>query len=127
MTPRINSKYRGFDIFVSQWTGKWIINYVKAPDKSVAFTQFLKLTFSTQEAAEKSARSYIDMVLQAPEGKTCIRMILKTDNDPYWCELRENDPHRYEQEKERVAGCVIDILERRLAECRRALSGGPES
>lgn len=69
MTPRINTKYRGFDVIVSQWTGKWIINYVKAPDKSVAFTQFLKLTFGTQDLAKKAAHSFIDMMLQTPEGK----------------------------------------------------------
>jgi phytoene dehydrogenase-like protein len=50
----------------------------------------------------------------APEGKTCLRAILKTDNFTYWHDLRENDPVKYEQEKERLARDLIGILEQRL-------------
>jgi phytoene dehydrogenase-like protein len=50
----------------------------------------------------------------APEGKTCLRVILKTDNYTYWHDLRENDPDEYEHEKERVARSLIGILEQRL-------------
>ncbi len=67
MTPRTATKYRGFDIITSCWTGKWIVNYVKAPDRSVAVKTFLKLTFKTQEDAIRAGKSYIDMILQAPE------------------------------------------------------------
>ena len=50
----------------------------------------------------------------AEKGKTCLRSILKTGNYQYWCDLRENDLPRYEQEKERIADGLIDILDRHL-------------
>lgn len=50
----------------------------------------------------------------ADEGKTCLRVILKTTNYRYWHDLRMNDPERYEQEKMRVAQDFIEILEQRL-------------
>lgn len=50
----------------------------------------------------------------AEEGKTCLRVILKTTNHRFWQELRINDPEKYTQEKERVAQDFIEILEQRL-------------
>jgi phytoene dehydrogenase-like protein len=50
----------------------------------------------------------------AAEGKTCLRVILKTTNYRYWHDLREDDPERYAQEKMRLAQNFIEILEQRL-------------
>lgn len=47
----------------------------------------------------------------ADEGKTCIRVILKTDNYQYWYDLRENNNQKYEQEKDRIAKDLIEILD----------------
>ena len=50
----------------------------------------------------------------APKGKTCIRIILKTDNYQYWSELRKNNIEEYNQEKERISQEVIKILDNRF-------------
>lgn len=50
----------------------------------------------------------------AEKGKTSMRMILETYNYRYWQDLRDHDPRKYEQEKERVARDLIAILDRRL-------------
>jgi phytoene dehydrogenase-like protein len=49
----------------------------------------------------------------APMGKTVIQVTLPTDFD-YWDGLQRKDPARYEAEKERVAGQVLDQLETHL-------------
>jgi phytoene dehydrogenase-like protein len=54
-----------------------------------------------------------DPTLAGP-GKTCVRVILKTDNYTFWRDLREKDPAQYAREKERVAREVIDILDKRF-------------
>lgn len=50
----------------------------------------------------------------APAGKTCLRVILKTANVSYWCNLRENDPGKYMDEKQRVASDFVENLHQRL-------------
>ncbi|MFC1956800.1 phytoene desaturase family protein [Chloroflexota bacterium] len=50
----------------------------------------------------------------APEGRTCIRVILRTDNYEYWYDLRKNNMKKYNQEKDRVGKEIIEILDRRL-------------
>jgi phytoene dehydrogenase-like protein len=50
----------------------------------------------------------------APEGKTCMRIILHTENYEYWKNLRENDHEKYKKEKERISNEVITILHKRF-------------
>ncbi len=50
----------------------------------------------------------------APEGKTVISCGLYHGHYKYWMDLRENDREKYEGEKKRIAGTVIDILEKRF-------------
>lgn len=50
----------------------------------------------------------------APEGKTCLRVILKTDNYQYWNELRKGNKEKYDQEKDRISKEVIEVLDRRF-------------
>jgi len=50
----------------------------------------------------------------APKGKTCIRVMLKTDNYQYWNELRKNNIEDYNQEKDRISKEVIKILDKRF-------------
>ena len=50
----------------------------------------------------------------AGEGKTSIRVILKTSNFQYWYELRESNPEKYEQEKEQIATDLVAILDQHL-------------
>lgn len=57
----------------------------------------------------------------AGEGKTSLRVILKTANYQYWHHLRENDPETYQQEKRRVATAFIEILEQRLGNIKNCL------
>lgn len=54
----------------------------------------------------------------AEEGKTCLRVILKTPGYQHWYELRQNDPSRYEEEKSRLADALIDILDERIGAIR---------
>jgi phytoene dehydrogenase-like protein len=49
----------------------------------------------------------------APPGKTAIVSFVPTYNYDYWAQLRENSPEKYENEKQRIAGGIIDIFERR--------------
>lgn len=48
----------------------------------------------------------------APEGKTSLITSFSGDYD-YWKDLRDNDPDRYNAEKEKTANQVIDRLEKR--------------
>ena len=48
----------------------------------------------------------------APEGKTCMRVILHTTNYQYWNNLRNNDIDKYNSEKERISKEVIRILDK---------------
>jgi len=50
----------------------------------------------------------------APKGKTCIRVMLKTDNYQYWNDLRKNNIKEYNQEKDRISKEVIKILDKRF-------------
>ncbi|MCA9936934.1 MAG: NAD(P)/FAD-dependent oxidoreductase [Ardenticatenaceae bacterium] len=57
----------------------------------------------------------------AGAGKTSLRVILKTGNYQYWHNLRQHDPDAYQQEKQRVADALIEILERRLGNIKNYL------
>lgn len=50
----------------------------------------------------------------AAKGKTCIRVILNTDNYQYWNDLRKNNKQNYNQEKDRIAKEIIEILDQRF-------------
>lgn len=50
----------------------------------------------------------------APKGKTCIKVMLKTDNYQYWNDLRKNNVEVYNQEKDRISKEVIKILDKRF-------------
>ncbi len=50
----------------------------------------------------------------ADEGKTSLRVILKTSNDKYWKNLRDHDSDIYKQEKQRIANEICDILDEYL-------------
>lgn len=50
----------------------------------------------------------------APQGKTCITVMLDTYNYEYWINLRKKDKEKYKLEKERIASEVIEVLEERL-------------
>lgn len=50
----------------------------------------------------------------APEGKTCISVMLGTYNYEFWVDLRKNNKEKYRQEKERIANEVIEALEERF-------------
>jgi len=57
----------------------------------------------------------------APTGKTAITCFLPTRNSEYWVQLQQNDPAGYRAEKDRIAGAVIAILEKRIPELRQAI------
>ena len=50
----------------------------------------------------------------APKGKTCMRVILQTNNYQYWNNLRNNDIDKYKHEKERISKDIIKILDKRF-------------
>jgi len=50
----------------------------------------------------------------APKGKTCIRVMLKTDNFKYWDDLRKTNVEEYQRKKNRLAEEVIKILDKRF-------------
>ena len=54
----------------------------------------------------------------APEGKTCIRVIIHTQSFQYWNDLRKNNIERYKQEKSRIANEIIEIFDKRFGDVR---------
>lgn len=48
----------------------------------------------------------------APEGKTCVNVLMETFAYEYWVELRKKDYEKYKYEKNRLAERVIEELER---------------
>lgn len=50
----------------------------------------------------------------SPKGKTCVKVILKTDNFRYWDNLKKNDAEKYKREKVRITQEIIKILDRRF-------------
>lgn len=50
----------------------------------------------------------------APPGKTAVTCLLPTRNFEYWMHLRQANPPRYHAEKHRVAGTVMELLERQV-------------
>ena len=49
----------------------------------------------------------------APAGSTLITCMLETRNYDYWNKLHRDDPAQYESEKKRIAGELIEILDKR--------------
>jgi len=54
----------------------------------------------------------------APQGKTCIRVILHTSNYDYWKNLRENDREEYRKVKAALAKKIIDILDDKIGDIK---------
>jgi phytoene dehydrogenase-like protein len=50
----------------------------------------------------------------APEGKTSAIVMIESRNLSWWRGLRDSDPARYEEEKQKVGELVIEALEREL-------------
>lgn len=50
----------------------------------------------------------------AAEGKTLVTVSIETENYPYWQELHQNQPAKYQTEKMRIAAAIIKELDRRL-------------
>jgi phytoene dehydrogenase-like protein len=57
----------------------------------------------------------------APSGKTAVTCFLPTRNFAFWVDLRQNDPARYQAEKQRIGDAVIDILDKMAANIREAI------
>jgi phytoene dehydrogenase-like protein len=47
----------------------------------------------------------------AEPGKTCMTAMLSSNDCDYWVELRAKDKSRYDEEKKRICGQIIDALE----------------
>lgn len=54
----------------------------------------------------------------APEGKTCIRVIINTESFQYWNDLYKNNKEHYKQEKSRIASEIIEIIDKRFGDVR---------
>ncbi len=50
----------------------------------------------------------------AEKGKTCVTVVFDTYNYEYWQNLRSTDKQKYQEEKERIAIAVIEILDNRF-------------
>lgn len=57
----------------------------------------------------------------APEGKTCLRVILHTNNYLYWSNLKNNEPKRYDFEKNKIANDIVEILEKHIGNIKSCL------
>lgn len=54
----------------------------------------------------------------APEGKTVITATIATREHDYWDNLKRTDPEQYKAEKDRIAGEVLEVLEKRFGDIR---------
>jgi phytoene dehydrogenase-like protein len=50
----------------------------------------------------------------APEGKTVITVMIPTYNHQYWVDLKKTDLEKYKEEKNRIAGEILNRLEGRF-------------
>jgi phytoene dehydrogenase-like protein len=75
----------------------------------------------TTELGQISFRIFHTDPTPAPPGGTGVTCFLSTRNVGFWTQLRNEDPARYEDEKRRVAGSVIGVLDRRLPGAREAV------
>ena len=57
----------------------------------------------------------------APEGKTLITCMVKTNNYKYWVDLRSEDRQRYDSEKKRICDFFIEQLDKELGGIRENL------
>lgn len=57
----------------------------------------------------------------APDGKTCIRVILHTQNYDYWRTLKNSDYNKYIQEKNRIGNDIVTILDNHLGNIKNNL------
>lgn len=57
----------------------------------------------------------------APPGKTAVTCFLPTHNHEFWVHLQQDDPAKYQEEKQRVAEAVIALLEKRIPDLRQAV------
>ena len=64
---------------------------------------------------------YCDDPAAAPQGKSLIALMPDANDWEYWHNLRINDKQKYSQEKERVAGAIIDALDKRFGNIRENL------
>jgi phytoene dehydrogenase-like protein len=57
----------------------------------------------------------------APAGNTAVTCFLPTRNFQFWVRLQQEDPLRYQAEKERISNAVIAVLERSVPDVRQAI------
>jgi len=57
----------------------------------------------------------------APEGNTCLRVIMHTDNFSYWSELKRKDEQKYIHEKNRIGNEIVEILDKHLGNIKTNL------
>lgn len=76
---------------------------------------------------EKTEYNYINVRIfnfdntMAPEGKSSLYALFVTDNHTFWEYLRKNDKVRYQEEKDRIANEVIDILDKKFGNIKANL------
>ncbi|MFC1964783.1 phytoene desaturase family protein [Chloroflexota bacterium] len=62
--------------------------------------------------------TYKNMPDIVPTGKSLLRIELETRNDEYWTSLRKSDRKSYQEEKNRVAKNIINILDSKITGLR---------
>lgn len=50
----------------------------------------------------------------APPGKTCVNVMLESYGYEYWTNLREKNRDKYKEEKQKIAGRIIEELEKKI-------------
>ena len=54
----------------------------------------------------------------SPAGRTVVTSLIPTHDYEYWRWMREHEPQKYAEHKDRIAAAVIDTLERRMGNIR---------
>ncbi|MBD3319756.1 MAG: FAD-dependent oxidoreductase [Chitinivibrionales bacterium] len=121
MNPAIKKQFRSYRVFPAMLQISLGIarTFDNEPHKMVIpFAAPLALGNDTEKTLLLRICNFDDCF--APEGKTALVVHLRTHDWQYWVDLRNNDRKRYENEKVRVSGAVIDTLDKRFGGIRDA-------
>ena len=120
LPPRLKTAYENFTLFPSYLQVSLGVDYdFKNEPGFIVFDTGQELAVDP-----KTREKYISFRIFnfdptfAPPGKTAVISFIPTYNYQYWEDLRSNDKERYKTEKERIAGEVINVLERRFPAAR---------
>jgi phytoene dehydrogenase-like protein len=124
LSPRLRAAYDSYQVFPSLiCVGLGIGKNLRDKPASTVFP--LKKPIVLEDGALTLNRLGVRLLhfdpTMAPEGKTSAIVMIESRNLDYWSGLREKDPARYREEKQKVGELVIEALEQELGGIKSAV------